>query len=220
MNPSIVLVDICGTLYDSNTTFDFLDFSIQEKKYVLFRKLSKSIYWKLLNKISIWILHLDFTRTVAVWFLKGMSEEQLAKMMDAFYKERLSLVKQKDVMNLVNKYISDGMRVILVSATLDFISKKISEEMEINECYSTMLNYIDNICQGTIKSDLLSNKFEFLTSHGFHANVAVSITDNFSDLKLLKASGEAIIVSKENNKTKWVKVLQKAKIEHYSIITI
>lgn len=220
MKKSIVLVDICGTLYDSNTTFDFLDFSIKGNKYILFRKLSKLIFWKFFNKMSFRLLHLDLTRAIAVRFLKGMSREQLAQKMEIFYNESLSLLKQKEVIGIVDKNTSEGKRVILVSATLDFISKKISEVMDIKECYSTTLNYNEGICQGTIKSDLLSNKLEFLSSQGFNENFNVSITDNFSDLDLLKVSEESIIITKEKNKARWEKTLQKADIVNYRIIII
>lgn len=33
----MVIVDICGTLYDSNTTFDFLDYYVRTRGYRQFR---------------------------------------------------------------------------------------------------------------------------------------------------------------------------------------
>lgn len=220
MGKSIVLVDICGTLYDSNTTFDFLDFSIKNKKYAYFRKLSKSFFWKLFNKISFRLLHIDITRTIAVRFLKGISTEKLALKMEIFYNERLFLLKQNEVFDIVNKYISEGKRVVLVSATLDFISRKISDEMNIKEFYSTTLNYHDGICQGSIKNDLLSNKLKFLKLQGISNDLNVSITDNFSDMDLLKASERSIIISKKNNKSRWENTLKNANVLNFEMITL
>lgn len=219
MGKSIVLVDICGTLYDSNTTFDFLDFSIKEKKYIYFRKLSKSFFWKLFNKISFRLLHIDITRTIAVSFLKGMSTEVLALKMEIFYNERLFLLKQNEVLDIVKNYISEGKRVVLVSATLDFISRKISDEMNIKEFYSTTLNYYDGICQGSIKNDLLSNKLKFLKLQGISNDFNVSITDNFSDMDLIKVSEKSIIISKVKNLPRWESTLKKANILNFRIIT-
>ena len=40
----LVIFDICGTLFFSNTSFDFLDLIVQAKSYSLFRKVSKTIF--------------------------------------------------------------------------------------------------------------------------------------------------------------------------------
>ena len=45
----LVIFDICGTLFFSNTSFDFLDLIVQAKSYSLFRKVSKTIFARIIN---------------------------------------------------------------------------------------------------------------------------------------------------------------------------
>lgn len=220
MVQNIVIVDICGTLYNSNTTFDFLDFYVKKKTYRVFRAISKNILWKIFNKICLVLLKVDVTRKIAVGFLRGQSKETLMQEVDVFYTQKLSYLEQKEVLELVRQYKSDGKRVILVSATLDFIAKKVSEKIDIPEVYSTELNYKGSVCQGTIQQDLLSNKLAFLKSKGFNTPFDVTITDNFSDSKLLTATKYAIIISKVKDKARWEKVIRISNPENNRIITV
>jgi len=213
MNTNIVLIDICGTLYDSNTTFDFLDFYIKKRSYIFFRKFSRMLILRLLNKILILLFKLDLTRIIAVRFLKDKTTKELKSAVDLFYLNYLINLKQTKIINIVNQLKLDGKTMILVSATLDFIAKKISEEVKIESFVSTTLHYKDNICLGTIKSDLLFNKLEILKSKSIDPPYFLTITDNISDLDILFHSNNRIVVSKKRNEKKWLK-----KLEFYNIL--
>lgn len=217
-NSSIVLLDICGTLFNSNTTFDFLDFSMKSKRYYSFRLLSKTIPWRVLNKVCIKVLKRDLTRIIAVKFLKGLDTIVLNEMMDDFYKNRLSDLRNEKVLDLVEDFRNKGMNIIIISATLDFIAKKIAEELNIEVCHSTILNYRNNLCLGTIKRDLLSKKNEFLSSIGYKGKFYATITDNMTDLDIIKNSERAFIVSKDRHLKIWYGLLEKNQIEKYKII--
>ena len=48
---NLYLFDICGTIYRSNTTFDFLEFYLKEnKRFRLYRAIYKSFFWKVINR--------------------------------------------------------------------------------------------------------------------------------------------------------------------------
>jgi phosphoserine phosphatase len=221
MNKDIVLIDICGTLYNSNTTFDFLDYSfLNNNKYLLFRKCTKFVVWKIINKISLILFKFDLTRTFAVRFLKNKTKAELEAAVDLFYENVLKKLSQKEVFELIDKLKSEEKRLILVSATLDFIATKVSSEIGIFECYSTVLEYENDICKGKIKQDLLSRKFSFLNSVDIFPPFSHTITDNFSDLDLLKNSDEMMIVSVIENHVKWYSVLKRNNITNFKIITV
>lgn len=215
----IVIVDICGTLFNSNTTFDFLDFFLEEKSYIIFRKISKSLLWRTFNKSIIFFFGFDLTRTLALKYLKGKQKSELKMAMELFY-HRLTDLKNENVFSIVNK-LKLEFRVILASATLDFIAEKIALESDIKEYYSTELLYNDNgYCTGKICRDLLGNKLTILESARVFSPYYMTITDNFSDIDvLLKSDRKKIISSKANNKY-WLKLLRNKNISKYEIINV
>ena len=85
----LVIFDICGTLFFSNTSFDFLDLIVQAKSYSLFRKVSKTIFARIINKVSVLLLKKDLIRSIAVLYIKGMSKAELQEKADIFYNQYL-----------------------------------------------------------------------------------------------------------------------------------
>lgn len=197
MQPSLVIVDICGTLFSSNTTFDFLDYYIQKKSYRLFRKFSRRFIWKAFNKCCMAIFGKDVTRIIAVKYLKGHSRVVLEKAVDDFYTNRLKPLEHSEVTNLVKHLKQEGNTIMLVSATLEFIAARIAKELNIGTYYATGLMYDNERCLGTIDRDLLGGKLDYLHSIGIIPPFAVTITDDLSDMPLLSASDLGVVVSKE-----------------------
>jgi phosphoserine phosphatase len=206
--PAIVLLDICGTLYDSNTTFDFLDFHFKSRGYRLFRRLTRLIIWRAFNKILFHSICLDLTRMMAVRFLKGITIKQLEDSVDAFYTDWLVHQSYEAVHSLVNGYKQEGKNVVIVSATLDVIAQKVSKSLGVSEWYSTSLGVVDGCCTGKIQVDLLSRKLPFLKSQQVFPPYYATITDNFSDLDLIYQSNHAVIVTNQAHQAKWKKLLK------------
>jgi len=213
-----VLVDICGTLYNSNTTFDFLDQYLSKSSYKAFRKITKNLFWRAFNKAIIYSVGLDLTRILAVRFLKGHSRSRLQQAMDEFYTNYLSTRENRQVIQLVQRFKNEGHPVIIVSATLDFIASKIAGEMGIVTYYATALAYKREICLGVIKNDLLNRKLPFLMSLGITPPYAAVITDNVSDCQLLNASDLAFVISSKDMKALWEKRLINHKNVHYFFV--
>jgi len=220
MKEKMVIIDICGTLYDSNTTFDFLDFCIKSRSYLFFRRLSKTLMWRAFNKACMSLMRSDVTRALAVGHLRGLSEETLKHEADTFYNDVLVHLERKKVLQKVRDYLSEGCRVVLVSATLDFIAKTIAEKIGIQEVYATELNYEEGICMGSIRTDLLSGKYEYLMSMGFKTPFDVTITDDFSDWKLLKESVESMVVSRHEQVARWQQLAVEAKLNYFHIMEV
>jgi len=217
---NIVLVDICGTLYNSNTTFDFLDFYVKNKSYLFFRKCSRLFVWKVLNKFSLVTFKFDLTRAIAIKYLRNKTKEDLSSAADLFYEKVLINLKYTEVTSLLDKLKSDGMRLVLVSATIDFIAKKVSQEMGISEIYSTELVYQNDVCMGKIQCDLLANKLKYLKLENILPPYNLTITDNFSDIDLLKNSSNQIIISKNINIKRWQSLIGINKMLNFIIVTV
>ena len=76
-----------------------------------------------------------------------------------FYNEYLVTVINRPVIDIIEAKRKEGIRLILVSATLDVIAKEVSERLGIPDVFSSHLSYDkQNVCLGRLKIDLLGNK--------------------------------------------------------------
>ena len=128
----LVIFDICGTLFFSNTSFDFLDLIVQAKSYSLFRKVSKTISARIINKVSVLLLKKDLIRSIAVLCIKGMSKAELQDKADIFYNQYLLPLKIDNSFDKIEFYRKDSnTTIILASATFDFIADVVANRLEI-----------------------------------------------------------------------------------------
>ena len=207
----VVIFDICGTLYNSNTTFDFLSYSFSNKRiFRYFSNLYKSFVWKAINKILRDYLHFDLTRKIALLFLKGIERKQLYQMVEWYYDGFLKSKENSEIINRLRSYLSDSEnRVILLSATIDPVAKIISRSLGCVEFYSTELEYEDGICEGRIRQDLLGGKITVLHSLGITDRVDDFYTDDFSDDKVLDIAKQKHIIVYEKYRKRWENIIKK-----------
>lgn len=204
----VLLIDICGTLYRSNTTFDFLRYYFASDSYYskILRFMSCK-YILFLNSLLFKYFRKDFIRTFALYVLKDISYNTISKMVEDFYREYLCMKKNELVFDLIEKYRKKGYRLILVSATIEPIAKCIAKHLDIGEYLATTLEIINHNYTGRINKDLLGNKYEHLRSLGIEDFVIV--TDNYSDIDLIKNAEFSYLIQYGNRKNKWVRLLSK-----------
>ncbi len=217
-NQRIILIDICGTIFHSNTTFDFLDEMINTSFYKKFRKFSKTIIWRIINKLFIISFGKDLTREIAVLSIRGYTKPELYALAETFY----NLFLSPRINPVVNDYIctlkqNKDNRLILASATLDFIAEVIANKLEIKDVVATELKYDHLLCSGKIKRDLLGKKDKCLELSGFIPAYDMTITNDFSDIDLIIKSKKCMIVI-EKNESKWEKMLDQHHYTNYSFL--
>lgn len=206
---SIYIFDICGTLYKSNTTFDFLGWMFKEnKKFLLYKKVYTNIVWKIFNKILRHFFHIDLTRILALQFLKGINKEALSKKADEFVGSFLSTKKNNDIIGALNKLKENTSNVIIMSATIDIVAEAIAKSLQIEHFGSSLLKYEDNVCQGYLVRDLLGNKASYLKQS---ANIAAVFTDDLSDADILDFAKEKNIIIYKKTAHKWSKLIKRKK---------
>lgn len=213
---SISVFDICGTLYSSNTTFDFLKWEFRNKKtYIFYSKIYHTFLWKVLNKIIKRTLGYDLTRSIAVRFLKGKTSEQLKQDVAQFYDTYLKEKKNDQAIDILFQYnnVPDN-NVIVASATLDIIAEKISNELGVREWYSTKLCFVNGVCIGKYHNDLLGKKSSLFNNYD---KIDIVVTDDISDIDLIKKSKKCLIVTYPKTVQRWTKVLSCIKVP-YKII--
>lgn len=214
MKDKCAIVDICGTLYASNTTFDFLDFYFSNNdRYRRFSRIRRSDLWRVFNKL-IWIFFgMDLTRKIAIQFLKGEPMDRIQDAVKCFVTNILEKKKHGAVFELINTLRKDGYRIVVTSATLDVIAREVSYRLNVDECYATELCFNSKgICLGKIAHDLLGGKKEHLETNGIKPPFNVVVTDDFSDIDIIKNSTWSYVVCNDYNIQKWKSRMNKLDI--------
>lgn len=206
----VCVFDIDGTLYNANSTFDFLEYIFSENKmYQLYSSLYHSLIWRAANRILRRSVGIDLTRRLALNFLKGLTKTELTSKANDYYKYRLSSMRIEELERLLSQYVADnGCRVIILSATLDFLAEIIANNLGIKEFYSSSLLFKDDVCQGEISNDLLGDKLPILKSIGLN-EIDFFATDDFTDIPVLEVARKKVIVVYKKYSKKWNKIIAK-----------
>ena len=157
-----ILVDICWTLFYSNTTYDFLKI--------------KGNWW---NSLIYKLFGYDVVRNRAIHRFQTYSREEQVALAEQFYDTYLEPRKIEQVWRLI-----EGQDIILVSQTMDIIAEVVAKHVGAKAFHATQ------------------NKEEVLTHY---TNFDI-ITDNISDIELIKHAQRATIIT-YNNKSRWEKIL-------------
>ena len=112
----LYIFDLCGTLYQSNTTFDFLDFYFLDKSrsYRFTRKIFKTIPWRLFNRVLMKLFELDLTRYICIRQLRKYNKEQLSQMADHFVTSFLNTRKFQVTQHLLREAQAGHREVMII----------------------------------------------------------------------------------------------------------
>lgn len=189
--------DVCFTLYASNTTFDFITQYHQKagnKIKFLWCKVLLSLPFKILNKFKLISLRENF-----IYTLKGESKDKLFKFSTFFVDDFLKSKENETTMKLLLSNQSDS---ILISASLDPVIDAIAKKLSVTG-YSSKLQYKNGYCTGRLEIDLKGNKHTKIIPE----KLELVVTDNMSDINLIKNSQQSYIVTRKNNNEKWLVLL-------------
>lgn len=206
----ICIFDICGTLYNSNTTFDYLNYLLRNNtRYQLFEKIRKLFIAKAINKLLLLCFNYDLIRVIALSFIKGYNKSLLMDVAGDFYDSVLIKKSNQRVQDLLKLRIDDeGYTVVIASATIDVVAKTIGNKLGCSNIISSELQYNNDKCTGYLKKDLLGKKQLFLS---FETEDAEIFTDDFSDVKLISKCNYKNIITYNKTKKKWYKLTKKKK---------
>lgn len=214
MEKPLYVFDICGTIFKSNTTFDFLTFLLvpKNKSYSCFDKLRKTFVWKVFNKISRTYFHVDVTRAIALRFLRGYSRQDLLTNATAFYDSYLMKHPNSSVLDKIREIqADDSCDLLIASATIDVVAEVIANRLHIKKWYSSELCYNkEGICQGKLSKDLLGKKKE-LVQEVKNRPIYSIFTDDFTDMPLLVEAKQKNIIICPKTYKKWKKVVKQMK---------
>ncbi len=188
-----IVFDVCGTLYNSNTTFDFVDFVLNK---IGRKNLLKKFPIRFLLLIIYKLFGLDLYRRLYVRQLRGISISQLNILADSFVLIYLSGKKIEKVHALLDEVRKENT-VVLCSASIDIVIAAIAKELRISHFFSSSLGLEDGICTGVIASDILGRKSMVISDFDW------VVTDNKDDLDIIAMTKYRTIISKKKNASFW-----------------
>jgi len=190
----VLLVDVCFTLYKSNTTFDFFEqYFTDNADYQKLKKLRNNLFIRVLSKI----IPYDFVRKNAVKLLLNHNEIELKQAARLFVGK---LEPITEVEKTIAEYRSKDYKIVLLSSSLDFIVEAVSIAVKADLYYATTLVYEDQVCRGRIERDLLANKDKIIKRE-FANDDIVFLSDNKSDLNCAPLVNKLVAVFKVNDKS-------------------
>ncbi|MCL6261247.1 haloacid dehalogenase-like hydrolase [Aquiflexum sp. TKW24L] len=208
----VYVFDVCGTLFHSNTTYDFLLFYFKRTNSVKFF-LCRLVLSTPTKAIVVLLSKLGFKpdlRGFLISQLKGESIEQLEKYADRFVKEFLETRKVEFTHNLLMDAKRKGNQLILASGSIDIVVKAISRHLSIKDFFSANLKEDGKgKLTGQIHHDPKGKKESMIFENTLiDPSSLVVVTDNFDDISLIGLSGQAYIISKRKRKKMWESLLK------------
>ncbi len=187
MKKELVLFDLDGTLFNGNSTYDFIKYVNRDnKEYLKFIQQYK--YMRFYNKICFTLFGYDWYKKKSVRFLKNYTKEEIEDLADHFYLEVLSKNRIEYMIDLMEYHRQKGYKIAIITATLDVIASKVSKILKVDYIYSTPIIFdSQNIATGCYGKDLLHGKSDI-----FHTKIKNSFdkilffSDNKQDIQLLK----------------------------------
>lgn len=202
----IVIVDVCGTLYDENTTAGFVRFVAGVgllRRPRLFRLLER-LRRGLARKVVIGLGHMmgrDLFRTGYIRCLAGITRSDLEARATA-YAEALHVAKSiAAVQDRLGRFEADGWQPVLVSNSLDIVIAAIADRKGCDWLAST-LDWRGDVCTGKLARDLKGKKLAaFEEAFGACETERLAVmTDNRSDADVIDAAGLVVLVTKGQQK--------------------
>lgn len=209
----IVLLDFCETVIKLQTFNPFVLKIISDFHPYLYKIITNKFVKKFFVYLNILLRKCSyngyFDKVLMIRLLNGISR----KTMDAYAKDYylnilLPNINEKTLETL-NKFQSDGCRIIIVSGACDLYLKYFASEHGIKDIVSTEFYFVNDICTGKIngldcidKNKIIKLK-EYMRNNNISGEFYACITDSITDKPLLDLCKKKIVVSR-NCHQKWV----------------
>lgn len=202
----LAVFDVCDTIYRVNTTFSFLDhFFANNKKYIYFRKITNLFPIKVFNYFYFKLFKIDITRYCATLFLKGMNVNEIQNYTHKFVYNDLAIEINNDIFKMINQYKNRGYKIVLMSGSYKFIIEEVAQYFNADYFFASNLNIINNLFSGKYDKDILFTKNDLLKKEFNQIDKLVVVSNNKSDLELMKSADKSYAVCYKKSDIKFWK---------------
>ena len=202
----IAIFDVCGTLYNVNTTFSFLDFYFKKNKnYLVFRKIVKLLPIKAINYLFYKFFGKDLIRIIGTFFLKNQKLSDITKSSDVFVRNILSKEVKEKIFTKLKYYKQNGYYIVLMSGSYDFIIKEVANYLDVNDFFASKLKTKNKIFSGKFDKDILMSKHDLFKKNYKDFKKLIVVSNNKSDLNLMNLADQAYAVCNKKSDFKFWK---------------
>lgn len=187
-----LVLDICGTLLEDNTTRSYLDGIALRGWRRSCRDLALSRWGALLDaKVSS-----GASRALGVFSLRGLAMASLAEWGRRYATAALARNVVPEVLAWVQDFQSRGRPVYLASATLDVVAEPLARELRCAGWVASRLASAHGCCLGRFVCDATGRKAELLRQRHPEVDLAACavLTDNPEDTDLLQLAAVPIFL--------------------------
>ncbi len=215
MPTKILAVDVCGTLYDENTTAGFVRFLSKRvslgARFRVLELLRRSVARNGVIALGR-LLRRDLFRENYILCLRGTTRQMLVSASRDYARHLEEVRRIEPVRTWLARATACGWSPMLVSNSLDVVVHAVGELLGIDAIAST-LEFEGERCAGRLARDLTGSKLSALHAVTAERRSLAVITDNRSDSDLAGAADETWLVVKGAMKP-WMRCWD-AKVIHY-----
>lgn len=198
---SLVVFDVCETLYATNTTVGFLHhFKSKSTERALARWTSPRSPFFYLGAASARLTGFDLARRQLVAALRGETRALLERTAKDYVQSILGPLANSEVHQRLRDHQAAGHRIVLISNSLDLVVEPIADFLGV-EFRASKIGFDVDLCTGRITTDLTGRKSKVLDDLRRDADGPLWVyTDNRSDRDLLALAARKIIVLPRSRK--------------------
>lgn len=210
MQNKIFIIDLDGTLIKG-----------QSQRYLIqyLRKIRKISFFKHLVILSAFVLYkLSIYRDAPQLLryslnnFKGETESEIYEDVNNFFDKNLKNKYFKYSKEIIKLIQESGGDIIILSAVIDPLVKRICEDLSINKYISTLLEFdkekffTGNIIGKQVYGDnKLINLLKYMVENHISVDDVVIITDHISDISIVKYFKNSIIANPNSKMKKWAR---------------
>ena len=194
----VAVFDLCGTLFDCNTLFAFTRWACPASAK---RAFADSLLMKLWDRID---PQLHRRRNMHLSLLAPFSQAELEYLAEAFYRRVLQFKALPQVHRLRASLQDSGWYTILATAAPEFLARVAERHLGFYDCFASAYE------AGKLTEDLTYRKYAAVRAY-LPAEALLTVSDNLTDLRLLKLSDTPVVVCRKKDVKKWKKRLPQAR---------
>lgn len=204
---TLVVFDVCDTLFAANTTVGFLR---HHQRRSGSKRLARALHrWVdqrgagfLMGAVLYRLFRLDIARWNLVAALRGEPRAALSDSALDYVEHVLPGLANGLIHDRLEAHRAAGDHVILLSNSLDIVIAAVAQRLGV-DFRASRLGFEDDLCTGRIVDDLSGRKSSLIRTLGGHGRLEV-YTDNRSDRDLIALADRAsIIVPRGRKPIRW-----------------
>jgi HAD superfamily hydrolase (TIGR01490 family) len=130
----------------------------------------------------------------------GMSEDRLLSLADELYEKVIEPAIYPGARDLVSQCRAQGHRIVFVSGSLDFVMRRLSEDLGADDVIANRLELRDGLATGQLLPPVVAGPAkakiirDHARAHGLPLDDCFAYSDSLSDVPMLSVVGHPAVV--------------------------